>query len=443
MAFYLDKQTEGDLAVLKDLRDPDNTLLHLLDKTATLGGKDALITLLSTPLNDLELIRERQQTIRCLQEMDVSLEPDAMDMDFIEFYLNQNFLRSNSRIRRNEIALSYKLFPSRESYIVNRGVDLLLSVLHKLYVFTKLFDETAATPTLQKLAARVAGILEQPVFIRFRKIRAKKRKTWAHVPYFDYHLRGNAKRSVKELMTIIYEIDCYQSIAKETAARRFCFPEFTEDDVPRIDLSGLYHPFLPDAVKNDVHLGNESNLLFLTGSNMSGKTTLLKAIGIAVYLAHLGLPVPANHMVTSVLNGLMTTIQVTDSLQAGISFFYQEVLRVKEVALKLGETDRILVIFDELFKGTNVMDAHDASLAVIENFCNVKGSLFVTSTHLVEIAGELTNYPINYRCFKNSKTDGKLRYSYLLSAGISHERSGMHLLEQENVLGLLKKASHI
>ena len=178
MAFYLDKQTEGDLAVLKDLRDPDNTLLRLLDKTATLGGKDALITLLSTPLNDLELIRERQQTIRCLQEMDVSLEPDAMDMDFIEFYLNQNFLRSNSRIRRNEFALAYKLFPSRESYIVNRGVDLLLSVLHKLYVFTKSFDETAATPTLQKLAARVAGILEQPVFIRFRKIRAKKRKTW-------------------------------------------------------------------------------------------------------------------------------------------------------------------------------------------------------------------------------------------------------------------------
>ncbi len=442
MAFYSDKQTVGDLAVLKDLRDPDNTVLRLLDKTATIGGKEALITLLSTPLNDLTLIRERQQTIRFLQEMDTDLELDATDMDFIEFYLNQNFLRSNSRIRRNEIALAYKLFPSRESYVVDRGGNLLLSVLYKLYVFTKLIDETATTPVLQKWVTRVAGILEQPVFIRFRTIRAKKRKTWMHLPYFDYHLRGSAKRSVKELIAVIYEIDCYQSIAKETAARRFCFPEFRDEDSPRIDISGLYHPFLPHAVKNDVRLGNESNLLFLTGSNMSGKTTLLKAIGTAVYLAHLGLPVPADHMVTAVFNGLMTTIQVTDSLQAGISFFYQEVLRMKEAAAKLGEIDRILVIFDELFKGTNVMDAHDASLAVIESFCNVKNSLFVVSTHLVEIADDLTPYPVNYRCFKNQETDGKLRYSYMLSAGISHERSGMYLLEQENVLGLLKKAHH-
>lgn len=440
MAFYVDKQTYGDLAVLKDLRDPDNTVLGLLDKTSTIGGKEALITLLTTPFNDLSLIRERQQTIRCLQQMQTKLELDALELDFIEFYLNQNFLKSGSRIRRNEMALAYKLFPSRESYIVQRGVTLLLSVLDRLCVFTREMNDALPSDTLRKLADQVAEIVELPVFTRFRNIRQKKKKTWPHLPYFDYHLRGKAKRSVKELMSVIYQIDCYQSVANETAGHRFCFPEFTEDALPRIDISGLRHPFLPEAVKNNIRLGGESNLLFLTGSNMSGKTTLLKAFGIAVYLAHLGLPVPADRMVTSVLDGLMTTIQVTDSLKSGVSFFYQEVLRVKEVATALASAGRILVIFDELFKGTNVRDAHDASLAVIDGFCQVKNSLFVVSTHLIEVADHLHRYPVSYQCFKNLKSDGWHQYNYLLSAGISHERSGMYLLEQENVLALIRKA---
>src|SRR5690606_13083183 len=164
------------------------------------------------------------------------------------------------------------------------------------------------------------------------------------------------------LLDFIYIMDAYRSIAITSMELNFCFPEYIESKPYVIELDDVFHPLMKTPVSNSLLLDSTKHILFLTGVNMSGKSTLMKAVGIAVYLAHLGFPVPAKKMKISVMQGLITAINVSDNLANGYSHFYSEVRRVKLVAEKLVESKMILAIFDELFKSTNVKDAYDASL---------------------------------------------------------------------------------
>lgn len=175
---------------------------------------------------------------------------------------------------------------------------------------------------------------------------------------------------------------------------------------------------------------------------MAGKSTFMKAVGLAVYLAHLGFPVPAEKMRTTVYNGMISTINLSDNINLGYSHFYTEVSRVKEAVLKIKERGRMFVIFDELFRGTNVKDAFDASLLIIESFSKIPGSSFFISTHITEIAEELKNDEnILFRYLDSELVDGSPIYSYKLLTGVSHERLGMLILKNENIIEILNSIS--
>ncbi|WP_410519571.1 MutS-related protein, partial [Butyricimonas virosa] len=113
--------------------------------------------------------------------------------------------------------------------------------------------------------------------------------------------------------------------------------------------------------------------------------TLMKSFGIAVYLAHMGFPVAATSMQFRIQDGMYTSINVPDNINLGYSHFYAEVLRVKKVAIEVSRDKRLIVIFDELFKGTNVKDAFDATLAVTEAIAERKNCAFMVSTHIIEV----------------------------------------------------------
>jgi DNA mismatch repair ATPase MutS len=119
---------------------------------------------------------------------------------------------------------------------------------------------------------------------------------------------------------------------------------------------------------------------------MAGKSTFLKTIGILVYVAHLGFPVPAKELRISVFSGLYTTINLSDNLNFGYSHFYSEVRRVKEIVTKFNPDKKIVIIFDELFRGTNVKDAFEASASIISKLAKIKSNLFFISSHILEIA---------------------------------------------------------
>ena len=126
--------------------------------------------------------------------------------------------------------------------------------------------------------------------------------------------------------------------------------------------------------------------LLLTGANMSGKTTFMRALGVAALLAHLGMGVPAKAMEISFLQGIITNMHVEDNLLLGESYFFAEVKRMKSTAQKISGEEPHLVLMDELFKGTNVHDAYECTSAVVEGLLGHKNHIMILSTHIHEVA---------------------------------------------------------
>jgi DNA mismatch repair ATPase MutS len=193
-------------------------------------------------------------------------------------------------------------------------------------------------------------------------------------------------------------------------------------------------------VSYDIELSVTKNFLFLTGANMAGKSTFIKAAGVSVYLAHLGMGVPAKEMQLSFFDGLLSNIQVVDNIIKGESFFFNEVQRIKNTIEKISDGKNWLILIDELFKGTNQQDAVKCSTTVIEGLRKMKNALFVLSTHLYEIGDDLRKYDnIQFHYFETSVKDDQLLFSYQLKVGISNDRLGYLILRKEGVVDLLEK----
>jgi DNA mismatch repair ATPase MutS len=208
---------------------------------------------------------------------------------------------------------------------------------------------------------------------------------------------------------------------------------------PLFQAEGLHHVLLEHPVSYDLTLDPSQNFLFLTGANMAGKSTLIKALGSGVFLAHIGMGVPARSMRLTVFDGLLTNINVADNITKGESYFFNEVQRIKHTIQKINNGKKWLVLIDELFKGTNVQDAMKCSLAVIRGLIKIKDSLFVLSTHLYEIGEELKPYPnISFKYFETLVKDDQLSFSYQLKEGISNDRIGYVILKREKVVELLE-----
>jgi DNA mismatch repair ATPase MutS len=173
---------------------------------------------------------------------------------------------------------------------------------------------------------------------------------------------------------------------------------------------------------------------------MAGKSTFIKSVGTAVFLAHIGMGIPAQQMQLSLFDGLLSNINVADNILKGESYFYNEVQRIKATVTKISDGRKWLILIDELFKGTNVEDAMKCSTAVIEGLRKMKNSIFILSTHLYEIADELKKYSnMSFYYFETTTFADQLLFSYQLKKGVSNDRLGYLILQREGVVDLLKQ----
>jgi DNA mismatch repair protein MutS len=236
--------------------------------------------------------------------------------------------------------------------------------------------------------------------------------------------------------------DAFETISGTARAKGLSFPVYSAANEVKVNLKGLFHPSIDRAVRNDLVLEKGENITFLTGSNMAGKSSLLKSLGLSIYLSHLGFPVPAAEMETTIFNGLLTTINLPDNLNQGLSHYYSEVKRVKEAVSTLLEQERMFIIFDELFRGTNVKDAFDASLLIVSELSHVHNSIFFISTHIVELADELRRFEnISFKYMDTFFKEGKPVFTYQLKEGVSQERLGMYIIEQEGIVDIIRQVS--
>ena len=250
---------------------------------------------------------------------------------------------------------------------------------------------------------------------------------------------SQVRKAIKEL----YLLDAYWSVSLVSRNNGFVLPKFIATGHTAILLEGVWHPLVKSAVASDLILDEQQNLCFITGPNMAGKSTFLKATGIATYLAHVGFPVPASTFELPVYDGLMTTINLSDNLDLGFSHYYAEVSRVKDAAVNVAEGKKLMVIFDELFRGTNVKDAMEGSEVIVRAFADISRCTFFMSTHIVEVAGAVKDKSsIQFCCFESQLDRQNLTYSYQLKRGVSSERLGMFIIQREGILEILESAKN-
>ncbi|MBL9123389.1 MAG: hypothetical protein JNG90_07130, partial [Planctomycetaceae bacterium] len=210
----------------------------------------------------------------------------------------------------------------------------------------------------------------------------------------------------------------------------------------------LGHPLLADAarVANDVSVGPPGSFLLVTGSNMSGKSTLLRAIGTNVVLAQAGAPVCAASLSLPPLR-LATSMRVQDSLEDGVSFFLAELKRLKEAvdAARDGEGrhgQRLLYLFDEILQGTNTVERQIAVRTVLKHLL-AQGAIGAISTHDLDLAhsAELADaaQPVHFReSFVDDAGGRRMTFDYQLRPGVATTTNALKLLE---MVGLAEQPS--
>ncbi len=230
--------------------------------------------------------------------------------------------------------------------------------------------------------------------------------------------------------------EAWLSISTGIATHGFVFPTF---DDAQFSLTDFYHPVLKNPVKNNFTA--QRNVILLTGPNMSGKSTLLKAVSICVYLAHTGLAVPASGAVMPFFDTISVAINLSDSIVSGYSHFMSEIITLRNVLTEAQKDARCFAVFDELFRGTNIEDALEISTTTIKGLSRFKQSIFFISTHLHQLKdiSEIKNNQVSTCFIECNLADNMPAFTYKLKEGWSDLKLGRILFEKEGLNKMLDR----
>ena len=434
----LDNTTYNDLSVFQ--HEEEFSIFHRLCFTRTSQGRDWLLKFFSNPFNDLKPILDTQQILRSIIE---NLDNWPNEISNGTLMVIEKFYDSNvDAIPKANVfhALTYKFLNGADFSLVRYSITHFSDLLKGMHKLVELLDSDQAPLMIRTYLRRAADLMNKPILHELRQRERGKEFTWKETLYYGGYIRDQFRLSAHDLIAIYSRIDAWYSMAVAVQKMGLIFPEFVDQEQPLIEARQLYHILLSTPTPYDVQLSPGNNFLFLTGANMAGKSTFIKAVGSTVFLAHLGLGVPAGSMRLTLFDGLLSNINVVDNIIKGESYFFNEVQRIKNTITKINDGRKWLVLIDELFKGTNVQDAMKCSSVVIQGLIKIKSSLFILSTHLYEIGEELKQYPnISFRYFETSVKDDQLEFSYQLREGISNDRLGYLILKREKVVDMLEK----
>ena len=256
---------------------------------------------------------------------------------------------------------------------------------------------------------------------------------------WDYHcmvaLETWKEESGKRLGTwleVLAEIEALSSLANI----RFDHPDWAMPTVAEaggLSAEQIGHPLITRGrVANDFEMRAPSRIFVITGSNMSGKSTFLRTVGISLVLAYVGAPVCASSFRCSVMS-LWTSMRVSDNLGQSLSSFYAELLRIKRV-VEAAKKEQVCFLLDEIFKGTNSHDRHQGATALIAQLQR-DGAYGLVSTHdleLGELEGESDGRIKNYH-FREFYEGREIRFDYTLRAGVSTTRNALYLIKMVGI----------
>lgn len=204
-------------------------------------------------------------------------------------------------------------------------------------------------------------------------------------------------------------------------------PRFKEGII--VEAQRLGHPLLGEnRVCNDVTIKKPTDIILITGSNMSGKSTFLRTVGLNLLLSYIGSTVCAGNFTCSILD-IYTCMRISDNLEKSISSFYAEILRIKMIVEASKRGENVFFLLDEIFKGTNSGDRHTGAKLLIRQLGD-RGASGIVSTHDLELSELEEEYSRikNYH-FQEYYEDNELKFDYKLRTGVSVTRNAMYLIK--------------
>ena len=435
-----------DKITLKDIGLFDNEesigLISHLNFCKSNGGKIQLDYFLSNPLSSISSIEQRQNAIayfitniHFVEALKITNGTTLV----IEKFFDTGFKRIPTQISL-PAAYWYQFISASDYSLLRYSLEHLILFYENLNKWVSVFKSINDNPIIEALVQKIKKYTSHPSLANLPSSHKLENPqtvlTYCH--FFLYHYKNNTL----QLLEYYYELDAYYSMAMASKNYHFVFPRWLENDTPIFEVTAAIHPLVTNAVDNKLSLSHQSNLLFLTGANMAGKSTFIKTIGIVLYLAHIGIGVPAKKLELTLFDGLITNLTIADNIMKGESYFFNEVQRIKNTIEKIIDGKNYFVLIDELFKGTNIQDAMKCSTAVIEGLQNLRNSLFIISTHLYEISDGLKGFSnIQFSYFETAVQEKELIFHYQLKEGVSQDRLGYLILEREGVVNLLKNIS--
>lgn len=211
------------------------------------------------------------------------------------------------------------------------------------------------------------------------------------------------------------------------------FPVFTEKK--QLEAEALGHPLLPadQRISNQVTLPTEGHIKLLTGSNMAGKSTFLRTVGLNIVLANAGLAVCSSSMELPRLK-VYTSMRTQDALHESTSSFYAELKRLKIIIEAVEQKENVFFLLDEILKGTNSRDRHTGSKALIHQLIQ-QGGGGIVATHDLELGSLEAQYggAIENWCMEVSIEDGQLDFDYKIKRGVSQSFNATLLMQQMGI----------
>ena len=466
------------------------SLFHLLNRCSTSSGYNALADILKHPSTDAVAIIEKQHAVQALssqhelREMVIAkalLYKDADNNieDVKNWLLQPVRLLGNNWINivrfllplLNVVALIYSLatgtyaylsltiliswlhvgyytaYINRQYMLLGRKQEILNQYAHVLMTFLNV--KTNAASLLQQMAdeatvahteisrlAKLSNLLDQRLnllvnillnsFLLYDVQCMAALESW----------KVKNKDKVSSWISCVASIEVFTSLSAFAFNRSaYCYPVLGGDKLI-IEAEEVGHPLIDEAesVRNDISLGTDNKLLLITGSNMSGKTTFLRTVGINILLAQCGAPVCAKSFKFSPVD-IYTSIRISDSLQEHTSYFMAELKRLSEIKEQLIPNKPSLVLIDEILRGTNSEDKYFGSAEFIKQLVQYN-CLTLFATHDLKLSEMEQQYKgvIENYCFESMIEGDDLKFNYKILNGVAKNKNASFLMKKMKII---------
>jgi len=410
-------------------------VLPLFDYTLNSFAQKQLLEQLLKPLSSIENIEVRQEIFKgFLQNLNA-----LSAYSYTVLYVNEvhSFLNEKSFKGYSKKKLRFKLLRSSNFKITYRGqINQMILFFHRLE--HQYFKRIKKSHFPSQYAEELDKISEFLAYFQTEKyeaiIRESQLKTKDLVEISDTIHLLKQKELIHPFWDRFFLFEAYLSLSLGIQNNEFTFPQFDEN---RFELEDFYHPILDRPIKNS--LTTKSKVIVLNGPNMSGKSTFLKAVGLCIYLAHLGVVIPARKAILPFFDHFSFAINKRDDLLNGYSHFMTEIKNLKSVVELASAGERCFGVLDELFSGTNLEDGLEICKTTITGLAKFESSFFLLSTHIQELK-EVAQEGVEHYHIDCQLIDNKPTFTYQLKEGWSDVKVGRILFEKEGLNKLLSQS---